>query len=44
MSNPFIIFIDAIFTTLLGPPFTKLFDVNRARQASSCLYPAGNAD
>jgi len=39
----FIIFIDAIFTTLFEPPFTKLFDVTGGTQANPCLYRACNA-
>jgi hypothetical protein len=40
----FIIFVDAIFTTLFERLFTKVFDVTGAYQASSCLYRACNAD
>jgi hypothetical protein len=39
----FIIFIDAIFTTLLAPPFTKLFDVSGGTHANPCLCRACNA-
>jgi hypothetical protein len=43
-TNFFIIFIDAIFTTLFALPFTKLFDVNGAKSANTCLWRACNAD
>jgi hypothetical protein len=33
----FIIFVDAIFTTLFERAFTKLFDVIAAIRASSCV-------
>jgi hypothetical protein len=39
----FIIFIDAIFTTLFEPPFTKLFEVTGGTCANSCVCRAGNA-
>ena len=40
----FIIFVDAIFTTLFERLFTKLFDVISQTAAISCLYRARNAD
>jgi hypothetical protein len=40
----FIIFVDAIFTTLLLRLFTNTFDVTRANAAIPCVYRAGNAD
>jgi hypothetical protein len=40
----FIIFVDAIFTTLFLSPFTNTFDVIRANAAIPCVYRAGNAD
>jgi hypothetical protein len=40
----FIIFVDAIFTTLFEPPFTNVFDVTGAKPAIACLCRAGNAD
>jgi hypothetical protein len=40
----FIIFVDAIFTTLFEPLFTNVFDVIAPTQAFPCLYRAGNAD
>jgi hypothetical protein len=43
-ANFFISCIDAIFTTLFARPFTKLFDVNRAKPGNTCLWRAGNAD
>jgi len=42
--NFFIIFVDAIFTTLFEPLFTNVFDVIGQTQAFPCLYRAGNAD
>jgi hypothetical protein len=39
----FIIFVDAIFTTLFEPLFTKLFEVTGANAANPCLYRACNA-
>jgi len=42
--NFFIIFVDAIFTTLFACRFTKVFDVTGANPASPCLYRACNAD
>jgi hypothetical protein len=41
--NFFIIFVDAIFTTLFEPLFTNVFDVIAQTQAFPCLYRAGNA-
>jgi hypothetical protein len=43
-TNFFIIFIDAIFTTLFARPFTKVFDLNRAKPSNTCLWRACNAD
>ena len=40
----FIIFVDAIFTTLFGRLFTKVFDVTGANPSGSCVYRACNAD
>jgi hypothetical protein len=40
----FIIFVDAIFTTLFERPFTKVFDVTAQSPTISCLYRACNAD
>jgi hypothetical protein len=40
----FIIFVDAIFTTLLPSPFTNTLDVIGANAAIPCVYRAGNAD
>jgi hypothetical protein len=42
--NFFIIFVDAIFTTLFERLFTKLFDVNGANPRGCCVYRACNAD
>jgi hypothetical protein len=42
--NFFIIFVDAIFTTLFEPLFTNFFDVTSANAPIPCLYRAGNAD
>jgi hypothetical protein len=36
----FIIFVDAIFTTLFARLFTNAFDVMARPQAPACLYPA----
>jgi hypothetical protein len=37
----FIIFVDAIFTTLIQRPFTNAFDVMRAlKQFLACIAPA----
>jgi hypothetical protein len=40
----FLIFVDAIFTTLFERLFTKLLDVTGADPANTCLYRACNAD
>jgi hypothetical protein len=40
----FIIFVDAIFTTLFQRPFTNAFDVTGADAANSCVWRAGHAD
>jgi hypothetical protein len=40
----FIIFVDAIFTTLFEWLFTNVFDVTSAKAANACLYRAGNGD
>ena len=40
----FIIFVDAIFTTLFQRLFTNAFDVIGANAANSCVYRACNAD
>jgi hypothetical protein len=40
----FIIFVDAIFTSLFERPFTKVFDVTGANPRFSCVYRACNAD
>jgi hypothetical protein len=42
--NLFIIFVDAIFTTLFERPFTNTFDVIAQMRSFACLYRAGNAD
>jgi hypothetical protein len=42
--NFFIIFVDAIFTTLFECPFTNVFDVTNANAAIPCLYRACKAD
>jgi hypothetical protein len=39
----FIIFVDAIFTTLFEPPFANVFELAAPIAAISCLYRAGNA-
>jgi hypothetical protein len=41
---PFIIFVDAIFTTLFERPFTNVFDVIGAKSANHCVCRACNAD
>jgi hypothetical protein len=41
--NFFVIFVDAIFTTLIEPPFTNVFEVAAPVAAIACLYRAGNA-
>jgi hypothetical protein len=42
--NLFIIFVDAMFTTLFERPFTKVFEVIAQIAAKSCLYPGRHAD
>ncbi len=42
--NFFIIFVDAIFTTLFERLFTNVFDVTGANRDGSCVYRACNAD
>jgi len=42
--NFFIIFVDAIFTTLFERLFTKVFDVTGANPSSCCVYLACHAD
>jgi hypothetical protein len=42
--NFFIIFVDAIFTTLFERLFTNVFDVADANRDGSCVYRACNAD
>jgi len=42
--NLFISFVDAMFTTLMGPVFTKLFDRIVAKTAISCVWRACIAD
>jgi hypothetical protein len=42
--NVFIIFVDAIFTTLFEHPFTNVFDVIAQTIANACPYPTGKAD
>jgi hypothetical protein len=42
--NFFIIFVDAIFTTLFERLFTKLFDVTGANPSGCCVYRACHAD
>jgi hypothetical protein len=36
----FIIFVDAIFTTLFERLFTNVFDVMAQTRAPACVYPA----
>jgi hypothetical protein len=38
----FIIFVDAIFTTLFERPFTNVFDVIGAKSANHCMCRACN--
>jgi hypothetical protein len=38
--NLFIIFVDAIFTTLFERPFTNAFEVMAQTPAPACVYPA----
>jgi hypothetical protein len=40
----FIIFVDAMFTTLFERLFTKLFDVTGANPSGCCVYRACHAD
>jgi hypothetical protein len=40
----FIIFVDAMFTTLFECLFTKLFDLIRQTSAIACVYPARITD
>ena len=40
----FIIFVDAIFTTLFERLFTNSFDGRRKKAANSCVYPRRTAD
>jgi hypothetical protein len=40
----FIKFVDALFTTLFEPLFTKAFDVIGESPANSCVYRGCNAD
>jgi hypothetical protein len=40
----FIIFVDAIFTTLFEPLFTNVFEVIARNSAISCLYLARTTD
>jgi hypothetical protein len=42
--NLFIIFVDAIFTTLFEKLFTNIFDVIAQTAAISCLYLACTID
>jgi hypothetical protein len=42
--NFFIIFIDAIFTTLLERLFTNVFEVIGPKQANHCVCRARHAD
>jgi hypothetical protein len=42
--NFFIIFVDAIFTTLFERLFTKVFDVTGANPSGCCVYRGCNAD
>jgi hypothetical protein len=42
--NLFIIFVDAIFTTLFERPFTNVFDVIGAKSANHCVCRASHAD
>jgi hypothetical protein len=42
--NFFIIFVDAIFTTLFERLFTKVFDGTDASSANTCVYRACNVD
>jgi hypothetical protein len=40
----FIIFVDAMFTTLLKPLFTSTFDVIAVKRSRGCLCRARHAD
>jgi hypothetical protein len=40
----FIIFVDAIFTTLFEPLFTKVFDRRGANAANACVYRPCTSD
>jgi len=40
----FIIFVDAIFTTLFGRLFTNSFDGGRKKPANPCVYPLRTTD
>ncbi|MFT6671840.1 MAG: hypothetical protein ACJAVZ_003322 [Afipia broomeae] len=40
----FTLFVDAIFTTLLGALFTNAFDVIARFQARACVLRAGRGD
>jgi hypothetical protein len=42
--NFFIIFIDAMFTTLFERPFTKVLEVIAQIAANTCVYRACHAD
>jgi len=42
--NYFIIFVDAIFTTLFACLFTNVFDAKAQTAALSCVYLARHAD
>jgi hypothetical protein len=42
--NIFIIFVDAIFTTLFERLFTNVFDVIGAKSANHCVCRACHAD
>jgi hypothetical protein len=42
--NFFIIFVDAIFTTLFERLFTNVFEVIAQIAAISCVYPARTTD
>jgi hypothetical protein len=41
--NFFVIFVDAIFTTLIEPPFTNVFDAAAPIAAIPCLCHERNA-
>jgi hypothetical protein len=42
--NFFIIFVDAIFTTLLEPLFTNALDMIDAKSTEHCVWRARHAD